>query len=118
MPKAPRLCPHPGCTNLVRFQRYCLEHRPAPWSRGRTVGQGSTYAWRTVRRQVLTRDRYQCQLAYPGCTRHATIVDHIDNLAARGVTRRVALNANDCAAVCAHCHRIKTAREAAAGRRR
>jgi 5-methylcytosine-specific restriction protein A len=31
--------------------------------------------WRALRKQALERDRYQCSA--PGCTRKATIVDHI-----------------------------------------
>ncbi len=33
--------------------------------------------WRTVRKAVLERDRHLCQIGAPGCTGHATQVDHI-----------------------------------------
>jgi len=37
---------------------------------------GSTRAWRRVRRAVLERDRYRCQLQLPGCTTRATHAHH------------------------------------------
>jgi 5-methylcytosine-specific restriction protein A len=61
---------------------------------------------------VLERDRYVCQLRYVGCTGHATIADHKVSIAALGMTRRDAVDVDACQAVCAHCHRVKTQREA------
>jgi len=43
---------------------------------------GST--WRNVRRHVLDRDQYRCQIAMPGCTVTATQVDHVIPLAFGG----------------------------------
>src|SRR5262245_33077310 len=53
--------------------------RPAvmlpPGERARNQAFGSR--WRKVRRVVLERDGYLCQIRLPGCTRVATVVDHI-----------------------------------------
>ena len=38
---------------------------------------GSSRAWRKVRAHVLDRDGHTCQIGWPGCTVHATHVDHI-----------------------------------------
>lgn len=43
----------------------------------RAWGNGSTRAWRQLRAWVLARDNHQCQIRLPGCTGHATHVDHI-----------------------------------------
>lgn len=42
--------------------------------------RGTPYAlpaWRRIRLYVLARDNYECQIKLPGCTGHATAVDHI-----------------------------------------
>ena len=41
-------------------------------------------AWRLVRKQVLARDGYRCQLGLPGCTGVARQVDHIAEPAVGG----------------------------------
>ena len=64
--------------------------------------------WQQIRVSVLHRDRYLCQLQYPGCTRAATEVDHIgahDDHATANLQ-----------AVCRRCHASKTGREANAAR--
>ena len=33
--------------------------------------------WQRIRREILARDSHTCQVNLPGCTRHATTVDHI-----------------------------------------
>lgn len=33
--------------------------------------------WRRIRREILVRDNYECQIRGYGCTRVATEVDHI-----------------------------------------
>ena len=40
--------------------------------------------WQRVRRQVLERDGYRCQIGYQGCTVQATQVDHIRPMSAGG----------------------------------
>jgi len=44
-------------------------------TRGR--GDLKTSRWKHIRKTVLERDRYECQIAGPTCTRTATAVDHI-----------------------------------------
>lgn len=79
-------------------------------SRART----STAAHRRRRARVFKRDGYSCQLRYPNvCTGQAEELDHIDNVAAGG---RDDDDSNG-QAVCNPCHKVKIAREAAAGRR-
>jgi 5-methylcytosine-specific restriction endonuclease McrA len=41
-------------------------------------------AWQRVRRAVLERDEFRCQLRRPGCTLDATEVDHIVSVADGG----------------------------------
>lgn len=76
-------------------------------------GKGAPHAWCKVRAEVLERDGYHCGLVLPGCMGDADEVDHVDNLAALGIDRRdpMALDPDVCIAVCAPCHRKKTASE-------
>ena len=69
-------------------------------------------AWKRVRRQVLVRDGYECQLRGPRCTFDAEHVDHIVAVSRGGTD-----DLENCQAVCLPCHNNKTAMEAAAGRR-
>jgi 5-methylcytosine-specific restriction protein A len=43
----------------------------------RTDRNGSTTAWRKVRRYVLARDGYVCQIRGPRCAGVATTADHV-----------------------------------------
>lgn len=61
-----------------------------------------------TRIRVLERDEWQCQLGYDGCTYHATEVDHIIGVAALGVDRAQANDADGLQSVCAACHARKT----------
>jgi 5-methylcytosine-specific restriction endonuclease McrA len=77
-------------------------------------GEGSRIPDR-VKTVVRRRDQ-SCRLGFDGCTQRIDEFDHIVPLAVSGLDRR---NANHPAAlqgVCCSCHRIKTQREAAAGR--
>lgn len=79
-------------------------------SRART----STTAHRRRRTRVFKRDGHSCQLRYPDvCTGQAEELDHIDNVAAGGIDD----DDSNAQAVCVPCHKVKIAREAAAGRR-
>lgn len=82
-------------------------------------GQGTGWAWGKIRAQVLERDNYQCRFELPGCLQEADQVDHVDNLAALGISRRdpIALDPDRCVAVCAPCHCTKTLAESHAARR-
>ena len=64
--------------------------------------------WPRIRRQVLDRDAWQCQIREAGCTGVAEEVDHIDG---HDDHSRANLQA-----VCRSCHARKTGREAAAAR--
>lgn len=70
-----------------------------------------------VKSQVRRRDK-TCRLQYPGCTQRIEEMDHIEGLAALGIPRTPVLDARDIQGVCAHCHAIKTQRQAAEGRER
>ncbi|WP_082966820.1 HNH endonuclease [Mycobacterium sp. 852002-51163_SCH5372311] len=117
MPRAPRLCPgnNSTCTNLIDpGQKYCDDCQPQHWRGPRTASSKvtSTRAWKRLRRQVLERDRYQCQTRGPYCTGHATQVDHIINTAAGGPP----LDPNNCQAICQPCNTRKASAEGAAAR--
>lgn len=58
-------------------------HRPVradrPGKTPRPSQAGSFYfteEWKALRRRVLDRDRWTCQVKMPGCLRRATIADH------------------------------------------
>jgi 5-methylcytosine-specific restriction protein A len=116
MPRAPRRCPggHGNCETLIRNARYCPDHTEA-WKGERTASSRitSTAAWKTLRRDVLIRDGYQCQARGPVCIGYATEVDHTHNAAAGGAE----LDPANARAICAPCHLIKTRTESARGRR-
>ena len=56
--------------------------------------------WRVMRLAVLQRDGHQCQMRLPGCTTHATTVDHIVRLMDGGDM----YNPTNLRAACAHCN--------------
>ena len=107
MARAPKLCGHVGCIQLVRGQTYCAEHaRQRGWQRG-GVTRTDTAAHRNRRLRVLARDNHQCQLRYDGiCTHTATVCDHIVPLAEGGDDTDAG-----CQAACLECHRRKTSIE-------
>ncbi len=76
MPRAPRRCPAPDCTELITSDRYCVEHTKANAWKGNTTGQGSTRATRAARDDCLRDAGYQCQLQHEAApdtpTRHTT----------------------------------------------
>src|ERR1700746_817360 len=82
-------------------------------------GQGTPWAWRQIRRRVLADADYECQLRYHGiCTIDATEVHHLQSIKAAGISRREALDPDDCIAVCTECHKVETQRQSAEARRR
>lgn len=108
MPKAPRRCPTPGCTNLIRHTDYCPDHTEA-W----TVPSGwqKPPGWERIRQAVLERDDYRChRCGEPG----ADTVDHITPQHQGGTDAMSNLAAvHD--RVAPHCHRTKTNQERAVG---
>lgn len=80
-----------------------------PESRARTT----TPEHRGQRARVFQRDGHMCQLRYEGvCTGGAQELDHRQNVAAGGSN-----DDSNAQAVCTACHKVKTAQEAAHGRR-
>ena len=115
MPRAPRRCPgNDGtCTNLIRNATYCDDHTQA-WAGKRTTSSAltNTAAWKRIRVKVLQRDGHRCQIRGPGCTSHATQVDHILNTAAGGAE----LDPANLQSACASCNARKAQREATKAR--
>lgn len=68
-----------------------------------------------IRRKIIARDRW-CQLGFAGCTERIDEIDHIINVASRGLVREHDTDPNNLQGVCKHCHHIKTQAEALAGR--
>jgi 5-methylcytosine-specific restriction enzyme A len=119
MPRAKRHCPgdNGACPQFIDAnQRHCPEHQPRAWagSRTRSSTVTNTAAWKRLRRKVLERDGYQCQVRGPHCTGHATQVDHIINTAAGGPE----LDPGNCQAICSPCNARKASTEGTAARRR
>ena len=56
--------------------------------------------WPTIRRYVLARDGYLCQIRLKGCTTTATTADHIVPLVDGGSR----LDPDNCRAACLHCN--------------
>ena len=66
--------------------------------------------WRRIRGFVLARDKWLCQLRYPGiCTTRATEVDHIEQYPHRP---ELELDPNNLRSVCTPCHKHRTALQA------
>ena len=87
-----------------------------PWDGTRTKSGEitATAAWKRVGAKVLKRDRNERQLRLPGCTGHATQVDHILNVAAGGPE----LDPTNLVSACLPCNARKAQKEAAAARNR
>jgi 5-methylcytosine-specific restriction endonuclease McrA len=65
------------------------------------AGRGSTYRWKQVRKLILARDGFACQIAGPKCTGGATEVDHVVALADGGAH----YDPSNLRASCATCNR-------------
>jgi 5-methylcytosine-specific restriction endonuclease McrA len=65
--------------------------------------------WQRVRKLVLERDAYRCQIGIKGCTVTATVVDHIVPLAAGGEP----LDPSNLRAACRSCNGSRHAEGAA-----
>ena len=82
-------------------------------SRGR-AGRRAVPA--AVLRAVRMRDNDECQLRYSCCTGQFDHLDHKRNLASQHLSRRDPITMDELQCVCAPCHKVKTQREAVAGR--
>jgi 5-methylcytosine-specific restriction enzyme A len=72
----------------------------------------TTAAWRRVRAVVLARDGGACQLRLPGCAGVATQADKVRPVAQGGDP----FDLGNLVSCCVPCHKVKTQRDAAAGR--
>jgi 5-methylcytosine-specific restriction enzyme A len=110
MPRAPRHCPHPGCTTLIRSpQQRCPAH--SGWAtspRTASAGRSGRRDFQALRSKVFQHDNWTCQLQLPGCLVLADQVDHITPVSQGGTDEMTTLRS-----VCARCHARRTASEAA-----
>lgn len=109
MSRSVKVCSTPGCPDIATpGAAQCPAHKPKPWA-GSTRNQNrTTSGWEEQRRnRALLARRPRCYL----CGQPATIIDHVDNLAAGGADTK----ANK-APICQPCHAAKTIAEAAAAR--
>lgn len=67
-----------------------------PWHRGPQ--------WRRARTATLHRDHHTCQINAPGCTTHATHVDHITPPSTNPTNTRLWFDPNNLRAACANCN--------------
>lgn len=110
-------CRAKGCQVLTRAAGgYCDEHmdQAKAWATRQGSGRGGR-PWRRTREEVLKRDSYLCQCE--DCKRLERVrpaheVDHVVPLAQGGTD-----SLSNLAAINHGCHRVKTLRESAAGRR-
>ncbi|GAB4672041.1 HNH endonuclease [Mycobacterium avium] len=87
--------------------------RRSGWQRGRPTASATVtrgYEWQRLRRRVLARDDYTCQIRLPGCVDEAT---EVDKCIPASVDPSLALDEDNCRATCKPCHRQVTARQAA-----
>lgn len=114
MPRAPKHCGKPGCTNRVAGATYCPTHAPVAWAGPHQRG-GSTRASRAARSAVLARDRTcacpGCDFCETGCKFTATQDDHIVPRSQGGSD-----DLSNRRGLCGPCHQVKTLAEARAAR--
>lgn len=106
MPRAPKPCGHPGCTNLATHGNRCDEHHRAHnWTRYPSARNTilTDREREQFRRAVLRRDR-TCKACH---SRPATEADHIVPIAAGG-TNDPTTNGQG---LCSPCHAAKTRAE-------
>ena len=110
MPTAPRRpCSVPRCPGFAEVRGRCRQHAEPSWVRPSAHAHKRlpTQEWMRLRAQVL-RTMPAC-----ACGRPATQVDHVVSLGQGGTHALANLRG-----ICKRCHDAKTAREAAAARRR
>jgi 5-methylcytosine-specific restriction protein A len=116
-----RVCLTPGCPNRIpilpgrKTPSRCAQCRGRSWSRpppANLYAYGS--GWQAVRKRVLERDGYQCQLRYADiCVGRASQVDHIVQPEAGGTNDLANLRA-----VCRRCHARRTGQQGALAKQR
>jgi 5-methylcytosine-specific restriction protein A len=103
-----RFCLAPRCPNQIEGRRvaYCPEHTrvESHWDRRKQDRPSSGWEWGSIRKKVLRRDANLCQV--PGCSAHATEVDHIIPRHQGGTDELTNLRA-----MCSDHHRTKSEQE-------
>jgi hypothetical protein len=116
-----RACITPGCRGKIpiladrKTPSRCNQCRGRSWS---NPPPANLYAyggsWPVIRKKVLERDGYHCQLRFPDiCIGKATEVDHIIQPEAGGGSDLANLRA-----VCVRCHARRTGRQGALAKQR
>lgn len=121
--RPPRACSRQGCSaTTTDGTSYCPKHKPkqkSGWADYHKTKNGSSrhkagygHDWDKLRKSVLIRDRYLCQVCLKlGVYTQANQVDHIVNKALGGTNCAANLQA-----ICSPCHKRKTQKEAALAR--
>ncbi|MCO7225283.1 HNH endonuclease [Pleionea sp. CnH1-48] len=112
--RAPRGCRKRGCTKLtIERHGYCSEHAHlASWGkwqseRGTSSQRGYGAKWQKLRKEILARDKYLCQICFAvSRIQAAQTVDHITPKARGGTD-----SPDNLQSLCYPCHDYKTARE-------
>ncbi|BCP36194.1 hypothetical protein MINTMi198_15640 [Mycobacterium intracellulare M.i.198] len=93
--------------------------RRSGWQRsGRPTASAQVtrgYQWQRLRRRVLARDDYTCQIRLAGCIEEAS---EVDKIVPASVDPSLALDEDNCRSACPPCHRRVTARQAAEASRK
>ena len=96
------------CGVLIRSGSRCKRHQKAHEEQRRpSSAERCGPGWAAVAKQVLWRDRYECQLRLPGCTRVATTADHVIARSQGGTN-----DLENLQAACARCNSAKGAKAA------
>jgi 5-methylcytosine-specific restriction enzyme A len=116
-----RVCLTRGCPNKIpilpgrKTPSRCSACRGRSWTRpppANAYAYGS--GWQVIRKRVLERDGYRCQLQYADiCVGRASQVDHIVQPEAGGTNALENLRA-----VCRRCHARRTGRQGALAKQR
>jgi 5-methylcytosine-specific restriction protein A len=109
-PRASKVCSAPGCVALSGRQSRCPEHARVGWSGPRTASArrtGTRHFNQGIRPKVSQRDGGMCRVMGPGCTRIATEVHHVIEVAAGGSD-----DLDNLISICAPCHKHITATSA------
>ena len=105
MPRAPKVCGQPGCTEIVTTSSKCDQHQPKPWSTGNAGRGRGGWAWTRTRREILARDDHSCtRCGLHDPTGRMLQVDHDDEGGLR--------------TLCIGCHKQRTQAQSAAARSR
>lgn len=110
MPNRPlRLCAAKGCSKYIKQGSYCSQHKREAWGGPKPSASQRGYGadWRAKRIEVLNRDGWTCSCGQP-----ATQVDHVIAKAFGGND-----DPSNLRAICSDCHRVKTGKDSALGRR-